>query len=222
MPLSPHHKFKFVTMLSALLLLAAATITVTLVLEHQQRQNTILSKLATELHNSARLMAEQAIRYQEMAPHNETASRLETSFYPDLMDRMSTFDRIAGAFIRQSFPPDLTGLSEPHEPDFPAPLLVAIDKLELTWLDYRQGLLVALGPDFDSPHLLKAAEYLIANQSTLDEISRNFSTAVQEQINQKNDHARRISVLAISTLLLAGIITLWFLLRLHRLSGQTN
>ena len=131
-------------------------------LRQQQSQDAIL-QLASRLQLTVQQMATQAMNYQQNAPRDyPTYFRDVRLYYEDLKAHAAVFDEISEAFMRGDFGSEMTGMDRNMQPPLGQPVRDAIATMEAVWLQFRERLFDALGPDAAAPRLEYAAERLSA------------------------------------------------------------
>jgi signal transduction histidine kinase len=178
----------------------------------KQRDSNILLSLAARLQLTSERIATQGMNYKENAPRDyETYHRDVRLYYQDLMSHVMTFDAISEAFMYGRFDRELTGIDTMMQPELSDTTLEAINRLQATWKQYRQGLDSALGPDGQEPRLEYAAQYVIEHHDTLNAAADGLMDAYQSQVSEELARIKRINRIAWTTgaLLTLGLI-LWF------------
>lgn len=184
--------------------------------------------IGARLELTAQQMHVQAMNYKQNAPRDyPTYYRDLRLYYQDLMAQMALFDRVVDGFmsgdlrgaVGTASGGSATDAAVQPAPTMPMPRTApwlrpgtddaprqAIKRLEQTWVDYREGLMAAIG-DQEEPRLEWAAEHVMAAHGPLENASRSLTDALRRSASTEH---RRIGIVALSmiggTLLTALVI----------------
>lgn len=204
-------KFQVSAALLSLLLLFAGSIGYIFHTVEQRRLDSLVLNLAGKLRLTAQLMASQGQNYLENPPRDyPTYHRDVRLYYRDLMAHVAVFDRVTDAFMKQDFPPEITGLSDHVQPMMNHDAGMAVQRLDGVWQAFRVQLMEQLGPDVDEPRLEWAAKYVVENRALLQAATENLEEAYQRLVAQHVEQITAISrVVLIVALLMAIAVMVW-------------
>lgn len=205
-------KAQIAAALILLILLFAGVSTLSMdALEEQRNYNTLLN-LTTRLGHTAQHIASLSMNYaMNIAMDKETYERDIRLYYQGLIDQVRILDQITLGFIRQDFPPDLTGMNQPFRPKFNQATLAATQSISDTWRNFRLGLKSALGENMKEPRLELASLYIASNHDELTESIDALRAQMQIMVDNHLEAFNTFfwSVIASAIITTLGIFT-WF------------
>lgn len=164
----------------------------------QQHANDMVLNLAAKLQLTAQHLATQGMNYKQNAPRDyPTYYRDVRLYYQDLTAHVRTFEQIYEGFMHEDFQPELTGVAGKLNLRLDEPVRLAIQRLEATWTDYRDGLYEALGPDLEEPRLEYAAEHAIAQHRALEAVTEELEASLSAWAEQERQRITQINALVI-------------------------
>ncbi len=205
-------KFQISSALFLLLVLFAGSMLFTFHQFEKREHDTVILNLAAKLQLTAERMNRQGMNYLDNAPRDyPTYYRDVRLYYRDLMAHVAVFDDITGAFMNGSFTPNLTGLESTVHPLVDHETRSAVEQIEATWAQYRDGLMRALGDDVNEPRLEYAAQHVVKHGLDLERAADNLFSQYQRQVSK---HIRQITQVNRAVLFVAMVIALaiiiWF------------
>lgn len=202
--------------------LVATTFTLNLnALEEQRVYNTLLNTTA-RLQHTARSLGQLAMNYAMNAPQDKASYQRDVKlYYQEMHNQIELFDEITESLMSEQFDPDMTARDALFTPQLAPAVHVAVQAVEETWQDFRNGLNQSIGMDEKGPLLDRAVHYITGNHLALNESIDVLRAQIQRLASSRLEQMR---LLYWSTLFAVIAVTLgilaWFFLAILGPLGQ--
>ena len=198
--------------IASLTVLFAVSILYSLHVIDQQHSDDVLVQLAGRLQFNQQRLTVQAMRYQENAPRDYPSYFRDLRLYfEDQKKTRAEMSRIIEAFATNRFDSSLIGETMRMPPQLPERSLAMARDLAAVWEDFLAKLDERIGPDLEEPRLEWAAEWIVEQNATLEEISERLLSTLENDVSARAAAANLVNRLLLAAALMVAVgIAVWF------------
>jgi signal transduction histidine kinase len=198
--------------IASLTVLFAVSILYSLHVIDQQHSDDVLVQLAGRLQFNQQRLTVQAMRYQENAPRDYPSYFRDLRLYfEDQKKTRAEMSRIIEAFATNRFDSSLIGETMRMPPQLPERSLAMARDLAAVWEDFLAKLNERIGPDLEEPRLEWAAEWIVEQNATLEEISERLLSTLENDVSARAAAANLVNRLLLAAALMVAVgIAVWF------------
>ena len=198
--------------IASLTVLFAVSILYSLHVIDQQHSDDVLVQLAGRLQFNQQRLTVQAMRYQENAPRDYPSYFRDLRLYfEDQKKTRAEMNRIIEAFATNRFDSSLIGETMRMPPQLPERSLAMARDLAAVWEDFLAKLDERIGPDLEEPRLEWAAEWIVEQNATLEEISERLLSTLENDVSARAAAANLVNRLLLAAALMVAVgIAVWF------------